>query len=56
MIRIFTINDVFPVHFSNQQNKSVNHILVPIRGSTAELKVTTRKGGDKGTWLGSGFF
>lgn len=30
-------------------------ILVPLRGSTPELKVTTRKGGDKGTWLGNGF-
>lgn len=31
LIVTFTINDMFPVHFSNQQKESMNHILVPFR-------------------------
>ena len=43
LVMTFTINDVIPVHFSNQHDELMNHAVVSNRGFTLEYKGTTRK-------------
>lgn len=42
----FTVNDMFPVHFSNQQDELVNHIFVPFRIKRSKLEKERAKAYD----------